>query len=88
MPHRIDIGGDQGRHPAGVEVGRQNSRFRDSLIADCPPEADIDLEGDGESPWLGLLLAIVVVGLLAATVLLACTPTQDAEIDCARRVCT
>lgn len=65
--NRIDIGGDQGRHPDGVEVGKPASRFRDSVIGDCPPECDISLPGDGASPGLGLLaaLAIAVVTVIA-----------------------
>lgn len=83
---RVDIGGGQGRHPEGVEVGRP-SRWRDNLVGDCPPECDITLPDDGTSPWLGLLVAVVVVCALAATVLVACE-ARAAEPDCVRRVCT
>ena len=64
---RIDIGGAQGRHPDGVEVGKPASRLRDSLIADCPPD-------DGAYTLVGLLLAVVIVCLLAVSVLVACAP--------------
>ena len=33
MTRRIDIGGDQGRHPEGIEVGRPVDDGRDP---DCP----------------------------------------------------
>lgn len=86
MARRIDIGGNQGRHPDGIDVGRP-SRWRDSLVCDCPPEEDVELPDDGTESWLGLLLAVVVVCLCAATVLVACDAGAG-EIDCVRRVCT